>query len=142
MHRRDAFLQGARLFDRGAFFEAHEAWEKRWLVETDASWKTFLQGLIQVAAGFHKLVVVRDRASAARLFDKGLAKLVTRPEGIEAEALARFCEEVCAEAARIATGTPPVPARSRAWPVSLRMAGAPEGADSTARLRAAPRRSG
>ncbi|MGO8994519.1 MAG: DUF309 domain-containing protein [Polyangiaceae bacterium] len=71
----DAFLRGARLFDRGEFFQAHEAWEEHWLVETDEGTKRFLQGLIQVAAAFHKLVVVQDAESALRLIAKGLAKL-------------------------------------------------------------------
>ncbi len=90
----DAFLRGTHLFDRGAFFEAHEAWEERWLVETDASARQFFQGLIQVAAGFHKLRAVGDRASAARLLARGLAKLEACPDGIEGRSLGPFCEGV------------------------------------------------
>ena len=72
---REAFVHGARLFDRGAFFEAHEAWEERWLIETEATSRQILQGLIQIAAGFHKFIVMHDSASASRLLAKGLAKL-------------------------------------------------------------------
>jgi predicted metal-dependent hydrolase len=99
----DAFLRGARLFDRGAFFEAHEAWEERWLVETDAITRRFLQGLIQIAAGLHKLVVVGDRASASRLLAKGLAKLDERPAWARGGWVDRFRDEVraCAGAAAI-----------------------------------------
>ena len=71
----DAFLHGARLFDQGAFFEAHEAWEERWRVETDETARRHLQGLIQIAAAFHKQVAMHDGASAARLFARGLEKL-------------------------------------------------------------------
>ena len=103
---RDPFVRGARLFDGEKFFEAHEAWEERWLVETDPAWKTFLQGLIQVAAGLHKRVVTGDRESAVRLLGKGLAKLEACPEGIAAEALGRFCDGVRACAAAIARESP------------------------------------
>jgi hypothetical protein len=44
-------------------------------VETDGRSRRLIQGLIQIAAGLHKLVVVRDRASASRLLAKGLAKI-------------------------------------------------------------------
>ena len=72
---REAFVHGARLFDQGAFFEAHEVWEERWRVETEERSRRLLQGLIQIAAGLHKLVMVRDRASASRLLARGLAKI-------------------------------------------------------------------
>jgi predicted metal-dependent hydrolase len=72
---REAFIHGARLFDQGAFFEAHEVWEERWRLETEGTSRRLLQGLIQIAARLHKLVVVRDPASASRLLAKGLAKL-------------------------------------------------------------------
>jgi len=80
----DALVRGARLFDAGAFFEAHEAWEQRWLVETDTGARQFLQGLIQVAAALHKLVVVRSPDSALRLLARGLAKLDACPREVEA----------------------------------------------------------
>ncbi len=45
-------FEGLRSFHSGAFFEAHEHWETVWLAAQEPE-KTFLQGLIQVAAGFH-----------------------------------------------------------------------------------------
>ncbi len=72
---REALREGARLFDEGAFFDAHEAWEQRWRVETDEASRRLLQGLIQIAAAFHKLFVMHDSASASRLLERGLAKL-------------------------------------------------------------------
>jgi predicted metal-dependent hydrolase len=92
--RNESFVRGARLFDAGAFFEAHEAWEERWLVETDVEVRRFFQGLIQVAAGFHKLRVLGDRASASRLLAKGLAKLEGCADGIAGVSLGPFCEAV------------------------------------------------
>jgi uncharacterized protein len=45
-------FEGLRCFHSGAFFEAHERWESVWLAEPEPE-RTFLQGLIQVAAAFH-----------------------------------------------------------------------------------------
>jgi predicted metal-dependent hydrolase len=44
--------EGLRCFLSGAFFEAHEHWESVWLGAQEPE-RTFLQGLIQVAASFH-----------------------------------------------------------------------------------------
>ena len=44
--------EGLRCFHSGAFFESHEHWELVWLTAPEPE-KTFLQGLIQVAASFH-----------------------------------------------------------------------------------------
>jgi hypothetical protein len=53
-----------------------------------------LQGLIQIAAGFHKLFVVGDRAAAGRLLAKALAKLDAGGEGIPQVSIDGFREEV------------------------------------------------
>ena len=45
---------GIVLFNRGQFFEAHEVWEDAWRRARGED-EVFLHGLIQVAAGFHKL---------------------------------------------------------------------------------------
>ncbi len=45
------FQKGLEHFNRQEFFEAHEAWEKLWLKAGKE--KRFLQGLIQIAAGYH-----------------------------------------------------------------------------------------
>jgi hypothetical protein len=68
--------RGAELFDRGAYWDAHEVWESRWRVTRDSEERQLLQGLIQVAAALHKLVADAP-LPAARLFSKGLAKLAT-----------------------------------------------------------------
>ncbi|MEO7108949.1 MAG: DUF309 domain-containing protein [Polyangiaceae bacterium] len=75
----EGFLEGARLFDAGAFWEAHEAWESRWRVETDDQARRTLQGLIQIAAGFHKWIVMGAPESAVRLLEKGGAKIDSPP---------------------------------------------------------------
>jgi predicted metal-dependent hydrolase len=90
----DRFTQGARHFDAGEFFEAHEAWEQYWRVATDEAERRFFQGLIQVAAGFHKLLVMRSAASAARVLARGLAKLDACPALVAETDLGDFCEQV------------------------------------------------
>ena len=89
---------GARLFDDGRFFEAHEAWEEHWLVETDETKRRLFQGLIQIAAACHKLFVMNARESAERLLAKGLAKLDACPDEAEGIDLAAFRDalRVCA----------------------------------------------
>ena len=87
----DAFLSGARLFDAGAYWEAHEAWEAHWRVERDAGERRFLQGLIQIAAGLHQRIVLESPDAAARLLAKGLDKLDRWPEGRD---LTRFRDDV------------------------------------------------
>jgi predicted metal-dependent hydrolase len=93
---------GAQLFDDGRFFEAHEAWEAHWLALKDEPRRLLLQGLIQIAAAFHKLIDKQAPEPAASLFAKGLAKLDACPDTIEAFDVAPFREAVraCARDAR------------------------------------------
>src|SRR5579872_3623675 len=49
---RECFRQGLEEFNTERFFEAHEAWEHVWLASAEPE-KTFLQGIIQIAAAFH-----------------------------------------------------------------------------------------
>jgi hypothetical protein len=69
-----ALAEGCRLFDTGCFFEAHEVWEAAWHVET-GSVRQLLQGLIQVAAGFHKGLVQDHPGGMVRLLGAGLEKI-------------------------------------------------------------------
>ena len=67
--------RGAQLFDAGEFFAAHEVWEERWRTSRDARERLGLQGLIQIAAAFHKLFVMHSPEAATRLLARGLDKL-------------------------------------------------------------------
>jgi predicted metal-dependent hydrolase len=100
----DSFARGARLFDLGEFFEAHEVWEERWRVATDKVQRDFLQGLIQVAAAFHKLLVMKSAEGASRLLAKGLAKLDACPTQVQGVDLAAFRERLRACATDLAEG--------------------------------------
>jgi uncharacterized protein len=74
----DSFQRGVRQFNARAFFEAHETWEEIWLLTPEPE-KTFLQGIIQVAAGFHHYCR-GNRAGAQSLLGYGLVKLSRFPE--------------------------------------------------------------
>jgi predicted metal-dependent hydrolase len=100
----ESLVRGARLFDAGAFFEAHEVWEERWRHEPDEIQRTYLQGLIQVAAGFHKILVMGSADSAHRLLTKGLAKLNAVSTSVAGAEIALFCTEVRACATALAAG--------------------------------------
>jgi predicted metal-dependent hydrolase len=96
---RMGFEAGAREFDAGAFWTAHEVWEDHWREGTDPTARLALQGLIQIAAALHKLVVTHSPDSASRLFAKGLAKLDALPADFELDlALFRDATRACARA--------------------------------------------
>ena len=64
---------GREAFNRGEFYEAHEFWEEVWN-EIDDPERTWVQGMIQIATGLHKLT--RDRADVCQtLLERALSKL-------------------------------------------------------------------
>ncbi len=76
MHPTEAeekFRRGIAQFNHGKFFEAHETWEEIWLTTAEPE-KTFLQGLIQVAAAFHHYSRKNHRGTRS-LLQAGLKKL-------------------------------------------------------------------
>ena len=88
-----ALRRGAALFDEGRFWEAHEAWEEAWL-EEDGDVRLFLQGLIQVAAGYHKATVQAQPNGCVKLLRSGLDKLEPLPPEFLGVSLGRFLPEV------------------------------------------------
>jgi predicted metal-dependent hydrolase len=101
-----ALEEGCRLFDAGRFFEAHEVWEGAWRVEVGRV-RRLLQGLIQVAAGFHKGLVQARPAGMLKLLASGLDRLGAAGElGLDELELERFEAEVTGwrEAARCWAG--------------------------------------
>ncbi len=99
------YARGADLFDAGAFFEAHEVWEEAWNAAEDPEERLFFQGLIQIAAAFHKLLVMRSPPSAVRLAERGLEKLHRCAGARHGLDLARFRDQVLASLPAIATAT-------------------------------------
>jgi predicted metal-dependent hydrolase len=70
-------LKGIAEFNRGHFFEAHELWEELW-GEAVGEEKRFYQGLVQLAAGYHKLSL-DQRNGARKLLERGWRTLRTFP---------------------------------------------------------------
>lgn len=71
---------GAGAFNRGEFYEAHEFWEDVWN-EIDDPERTWVQGMIQIATGLHKLT--RERPDVCRtLLEKALTKLADAPPAL------------------------------------------------------------
>lgn len=70
-------LRGVEEFNHGHFFEAHELWEELWN-ESVGEEKRFYQGLIQIAAGYHKLSLAQHRG-AYKLLERGRQTLVELP---------------------------------------------------------------
>jgi predicted metal-dependent hydrolase len=87
--------RGRALFNAGSFFEAHEQWEDAWR-EARGEARIFLQGLIQIAAGFYKAGQQKPGA-CARLLEAGLEKL---EHANAAGRLATFASQVRAALAR------------------------------------------
>lgn len=102
---RDALLRGAALFDRGDHFEAHEAWEDRWRAATDRDERLLFQGLVQIAAAFHKLFAKNAREPAVRLLGKALPKLDAVPDLARELRLEAFVERVRACQRAMTEGT-------------------------------------
>jgi uncharacterized protein len=78
MKKNEQFRRGVVLFNARKFFEAHEVWEEIWLAEREPE-KTFLQGLIQLAAAFYHHGRGNSRGTKS-LLTAGLSKLAGFPE--------------------------------------------------------------
>lgn len=79
----EAYLFGCDLYNRGYWWEAHEAWEGLWhLARADADQADLLQGLIQCAAACLKIPMEQPRGRE-RLAENGTARLerVARAHG-------------------------------------------------------------
>lgn len=104
-----ALRRGAALFDQERFWDAHEAWEEAWL-EEDGEVRLFLQGLIQVAAGYHKAIVQLQPNGCVKLLRSGLDKLEPLPEvflGVALGDLLPKVQRTLAEARRWQSGELP-----------------------------------
>ena len=103
---RQALERGAELFNRGLFWEAHEAWEELWLTLEDQP-KLFVQGLIQVAAAGHKAFVQLQPRGCVRLLGTAIEKLASCPPdflGVETQRLIPALRRMLAEAIRWQAG--------------------------------------
>lgn len=95
----DRIRDGLRLFNERYFFEAHEALEEVWHRERGPS-RLFLQGLIQICAGFHHFQNGNPRG-AAELLLRGTDKIRQYPERYLSIDVGRLLREVDACRVRI-----------------------------------------
>ncbi len=77
--RDGALLEGVRLFEAGAYWDAHEALEPSWL-EADGIHKHFLGGLILLAAALHKARALHSARGGRRNYAKALRHLALVPD--------------------------------------------------------------
>ena len=89
----DALARGAALFNEGLYWEAHEAWEELWL-ELEDEPKLFVQGLIQVAAGYFKATVQLQPRGCVKLLTTALDKLDRAPPDFMGVETRRFLPAV------------------------------------------------
>ncbi|MBC7647259.1 MAG: DUF309 domain-containing protein [Pseudopedobacter sp.] len=75
---------GAKLFNAGEFWEAHEAWEGPWMDAKktgDALEAPYLQGLILLAAALHKARAYQNFKGGRLNFEKAKKHLECLPDG-------------------------------------------------------------
>lgn len=91
---RAAFSRGIRQFNARQFWHSHESWEAIWLTASQPD-KTFLQGIIQIAAAFYHHQK-KNHAGMGSLMRRGLAKVEEFPadyRGLRLEKLRRAVRE-------------------------------------------------
>jgi predicted metal-dependent hydrolase len=99
----EEFSHGVRLFNSGKFWNSHEAWEQVWM-RHDEDERLFFQGIIQLAAAYHQLIVKKNFRGLMNNFEKAYQKLVIfQPEylGVSVKPLIKFIEEGKKEAERV-----------------------------------------
>ncbi len=100
------FANGIRLFNEEYFFEAHEHLEDLWHVERGEP-RAFLQGLIQVCAGFHHFQN-GNLTGAAGLLKRGADKMRAYPArymGLDAAGLIARVDGCRSRIERMRAGT-------------------------------------
>lgn len=103
-----AVRRAAALWNEGLFFEVHEVLEAVWKTAA-GDLRQALQGLIQIAVGYHHLAH-DNRRGARSLLVEGRARLEAAPAGtLAVDTAALLAATAPAAAALAAGGTPPPP---------------------------------
>jgi uncharacterized protein len=89
---RGELAEGLRCYRAEEFFEAHEHWEAIWLKLPEPE-KTFLQGLIQVAAAFHHFQRGNTMGTAS-LLEAALRRLESHRPSFAGIAVTPLCKEI------------------------------------------------
>ena len=99
------FMRGIELFNERKFWEAHEAWEQVWRGREEDS-RIFLQGIIQAAAAFHRVIERPSYLGALNHLEKAVKKLQLFPVrflGINVEKLLQGIQNCLVEVQRLGT---------------------------------------
>jgi predicted metal-dependent hydrolase len=86
---RERFLEGLKKFNEKKFYDAHDIWEDVWFAVRGKD-RSFYQGLIHLAVGFHHIANKKNSLGANLQLRKSVAKLseyAPEHEGIELTAL-------------------------------------------------------
>jgi uncharacterized protein len=102
-----AWAEGVRLFNAGAYWEAHEAWEPLWLAAEGLD-KRFYGGVILLAAALHKARAMDNPRGGRRNYAKALAHLALLPDTFAGVAVRRLEADVHA-ALQDASHSPQLP---------------------------------
>jgi uncharacterized protein len=103
----DLYLQGIKLFNSAAFFEAHEVLEDVWRAAPEAE-KKFLQGLIQIAVALYHHGN-GNFVGARSLLSRASSNLSGYPENFGGIELAQLLHSVARWQGALAEGTPVPP---------------------------------
>lgn len=110
--RRRLLARGVELFNAGAFYDCHEAFEEVWR-STSPEPRDLWQGLIQVAVGLHHAVDRGRPGPARRVLARGRRRLAAFPSpchGLDVAALLAATEDWDAWLAAPEGEPPPRPA--------------------------------
>lgn len=88
---RQDLREGARLFNDGHYWEAHESWEKPWMTASGEE-RAYIQALILLAAALHKRWA--HGSLTGRNFHKARRYLGKLPGVFDGVDLARLSQEV------------------------------------------------
>jgi len=102
----DLFFEGIEEFNKGSFFEAHDAWEDLW-VDARGEARLFYQALIHTAVGFYHALNGNHRGACSQ-FTKALLKLksyLPSYHGVDTGRLVESLEECLHEAVLLREGS-------------------------------------
>ena len=85
-------IEGVKLFNDGAYFEAHDHFEDLWM-EAESHDKDFYQGLVQLSVSSYHLVC-GNYTGALSQYQKGVAKLENYKNPIKIINLEKFLQEI------------------------------------------------
>ena len=100
------FQRGIEFFNERKYWQAHEMWEQVWRQREEDS-RIFLQGIIQAAAAYYRVMERPSYVGALNNFEKAFTKLQPFPDrflGVNVEGLRRAIVQSFEEVKRLGPG--------------------------------------